>query len=712
MRLLSICGIFILLVLGTTSAASFDPNPEPRDVAAGMAVTEATPVSTDGTAQLTPLLDTVLAAPHWFTGTDGKVHLVYELLLINALSVPLTVSDVEVVDADSGAPLLHLSGEELLAAMSLATTPEAPAVELTPSSIGVAWIDVPLARAESVPAAVTHRLTVVPPPDVPIPESLLSFTGTKVVVDRRPPVVLGPPLIGPGWAALGSCCDGPHRRALLPIDGRWYLAQRFAIDFNQLDAENRPGVGDPLLPTSFPTFGQPVLAVADGMVVEAVDRYLDLGVGEAREDITLENAGGNRIVLDLGDGRFAIYAHLRAGTVSVQAGQRVNKGDQIAAAGSSGTSGGPHLHFQVTDRPSVIAGDGLPYVFDAFELTGQTPPLAEVFPYYESLLPIPIARERTGPRHDELPLGRDVVTFPSSQIAAAVGGPGGVARLVDIGGGRRMYLECRGAGGPTVILEAGAGNNGSSWDTISLPPDSNQMAVLPGVATFTRVCVYDRPGTIGDIDPTLNTDGPYFTPSRSDPAPMPRTAEDAVADLHALLDAANVPGPYMLAGHSFGGLIDRLYASTYPDEVVGLVLVDAAHEDWYGQIQALLTPEQWQAAQEPPAELASYEEREQLDTDASARQMRDGAVASPLRPMPLVVITHGQSWPWPAEYPADAIEALWPPLQQALSELAPDGRLVVAEESGHDIYAQQPQLVIDAIHDVVDAVREAQRQAE
>jgi murein DD-endopeptidase MepM/ murein hydrolase activator NlpD len=109
---------------------------------------------------------------------------------------------------------------------------------------------------------------------------------------------------------------------------------------------------------------------------------------------------------------------LHAGSVAVHLGDRVTRGQQIAKAGSSGTTGGPHLHFQVTDRPSVIVGDGLPYVFAAFTLTGQTPPLADVIPYYDTLESIPITPERTGPRHDELPLGRDVVTF-------GAGSPGG-----------------------------------------------------------------------------------------------------------------------------------------------------------------------------------------------------------------------------------------------------------------------------------------------
>ena len=268
-----------------------------------------------GGGQLTPLLDSTLSVPRWFSGTDGKAHLVYELLLTNAIPAPVTLSALEVRDADTGATLIRLAGDSLRAATSLATSPDTPAVVLPPASVGVVWLDIPLADAGAIPAAIKHKLTIDPPAGVPIPDADLTYTGAAVEVDRRPPVVLSPPLAGTGWAALGSCCDGPHRRALYPIDGRWYLAQRYAIDFNQLDSQNRPGTGDPTLPTSFPTFGQPVDAVADGTVAVAVDRYPDLRVGEGREEPTPDNAGGNHVVLDIGDGRFATYAHLQAGSV-------------------------------------------------------------------------------------------------------------------------------------------------------------------------------------------------------------------------------------------------------------------------------------------------------------------------------------------------------------------------------------------------------------
>src|SRR3954466_9556761 len=160
---------------------------------------------------------------------------------------------------------------------------------------------------------------------------------------------------------------------------------------------------------------------------------------------------------------------------------------------------------------------------------------------------------------------------------------GDFAGLVDIGG-RNIYLECHGTGSPTVILEAGYRASARFWTDDLLYPDAPRTMVLPGVAAFTRVCAYDRPGTYASI-------GEDDLISRSDAIAQPRTAPEIVADLHALLQAAEVPGPYVLAAHSLGGLFARLYASSYPDEVVGLVLVDAYSE----LLESVMPPERWQA---------------------------------------------------------------------------------------------------------------------
>jgi pimeloyl-ACP methyl ester carboxylesterase len=259
------------------------------------------------------------------------------------------------------------------------------------------------------------------------------------------------------------------------------------------------------------------------------------------------------------------------------------------------------------------------------------------------------------------------------------------------------------------MLEAGSGNNADVWDTVALEiahaSDAGATAVLPGVAAFTRVCAYDRPGTAIDADHR----------SRSDPAPMPRTASDAVADLHALIEGAGIPGPYVLVGHSLGGIIVRLYAATYPHEIAGVVLVDASHEEQYARFQAALTAEQWaNLQQQGQAGLADDPERERMDFDASFAQLR-AAATHPLPPLPLVVLTHGDATSplfspeaqaaLPADFPWDALEAVWQELQDELAALVPGARHVIATKSGHYIQVEQPELVIEAIRQVVAGVR-------
>ena len=163
-----------------------------------------------------------------------------------------------------------------------------------------------------------------------------------------------------------------------------------------------------------------------------------------------------------------------------------------------------------------------------------------------------------------------------SQSNAPVTASGNFAGLIEICGERKMFLECSGSGSPTVILESGYRNDADIW---SAELEPGLSTVFSQVARFTRVCAYDRPGTFLDADHL----------ARSTPVAMPRTARDLVSDLHALLQTAHVPGPYVFAAHSFGGIFARLYASTYPKEVVGMVLVDALSE----KVRTGLTPEQW-----------------------------------------------------------------------------------------------------------------------
>jgi pimeloyl-ACP methyl ester carboxylesterase len=250
------------------------------------------------------------------------------------------------------------------------------------------------------------------------------------------------------------------------------------------------------------------------------------------------------------------------------------------------------------------------------------------------------------------------------------------------------------------MLEAGSGDLGSIW---TQPPIGPGRAVLPAVARFTRVCAYDRPGTYRYPD----------TFSRSDPVAMPRTARDIVRDLRALLRAAGAPRPFVLAGHSFGGMIVRLYATNHPREVAGLVSVDAQNEDYAAALKRLLPPDVYEANVLDPQQALppglDYPAVELLALEPSAAEMRQAQADTPLRPMPFVVISHSRTIPnpfgLPPEFPIEALESAFQDSQDMLAKLVPGAKHVIATESTHYIQLDQPRLVTDAIHRVVRKVR-------
>jgi pimeloyl-ACP methyl ester carboxylesterase len=252
------------------------------------------------------------------------------------------------------------------------------------------------------------------------------------------------------------------------------------------------------------------------------------------------------------------------------------------------------------------------------------------------------------------------------------------------------------------VFEAGTGDRADVW---SAAPSGPGRAVLPAVSRFTRACAYDRPGT-------------YRSPgvlSRSDPVAMPRSAGDIVRDLRALLRAAHVPGPYVLAGHSFGGLVVRLFATTHPRRVAGLVSIDAQNEDYAAAFKQYLTPEQYLAVldPQPPPGLENYPAVERLSLEVSAAQMRQAQADTPLRRMPLVVISHSRTLPnpfgLPPDWPIDALERAFQRSQNKLATLVPGARHVVAAKRGHYIQFDQPGLVTREIRWVVRQVRGRRR---
>jgi murein DD-endopeptidase MepM/ murein hydrolase activator NlpD len=192
----------------------------------------------------------------------------------------------------------------------------------------------------------------------------------------------------------------------VPLGDTWVNAQRYAIDWLRLDdGLGSTSIGDPSRNESYLIWGSEVLAAAPGTVVATRDGIAENTPQVDPTDLPFEDAGGNFVVEDLGDGRFAYYAHLQPGSLRAHPGDRVGSGDVLGLVGNSGGSSEPHLHFQVMDSPGApngVVANALPFVFDAFRLQGVIPDLANPV-----LMPAPPPANR----RFQLPLVGDIQAF-------------------------------------------------------------------------------------------------------------------------------------------------------------------------------------------------------------------------------------------------------------------------------------------------------------
>ncbi len=232
-------------------------------------------------------------------------------------------------------------------------------------------------------------------------------------VDKRTLPVLRPPVAGRRIIAADACCDATrHTRAILPINGQLFVSQRYAVDYERLDRNDRIYVGDRLEPRSYHIYGDKALAVAEGTVVATINDLKEQTPGRLPEGIPIEEADGNSVVIDLGNGFFANYAHFQRGSVRVQVGDRVQPGDVLGLVGNSGNSLAPHLHFHVMDGPSPLAAQGLPYLIDSFTVTGRAKSTAAFDEAEAEGTPLTIVRSGDGAEHtDQLVLDQRIVTF-------------------------------------------------------------------------------------------------------------------------------------------------------------------------------------------------------------------------------------------------------------------------------------------------------------
>ena len=299
---------------------------------------------------------------------DAKTHLVYELHISNYSGQTVALAHLEVVD-EKGTEMARLGQTELLSSVRILGTPEATGMDklnIPGGKTALVYMWVTLANSDAVPAALEHKVSV----KVGTYPEELSIRCARVAVGRELPV-LSAPLRGDNWqVGNGPSNTSAHRRAIIPIDGRARIAQRFAIDWVRLNPDGQATyTGDPLDNKNYRAYGSEALAVADGTVVATKDGIPQNVPGENSRavPITLETVGGNHVVLDIGHGHYAFYAHLQPGSLKVKTGDHVKRGQVLGLVGNSGNSTEPHLHFHLADSISPLGSEGLPYALDSFD---------------------------------------------------------------------------------------------------------------------------------------------------------------------------------------------------------------------------------------------------------------------------------------------------------------------------------------------------------
>jgi murein DD-endopeptidase MepM/ murein hydrolase activator NlpD len=395
---------------GSRSTTS-SPAPTPSADSRG-GVPPGYPLDIDVVAPL--VITTIGPDPIPVTGTDGKVHVAYELSVLNSGPRPATITKVETLAAGpAGAAVATIGQQETVErTILIPNLLRDPVTELPAGRTAVLVLDDVYGSRAKVPADITHRLTVTLGKALPeyqpglsarYPDSVTQLGGA-VRTSTPSPIVIGPPLAGDDWVAGNACCvASPHRGAVMGVGGRLNGSERYAIDWLRIDPAKNPTTshtGDGTRNEDYLGYDALLLAVADGTVAAVVSDNKEATPQVITPDQAFEELGGNYVIIDIGDGNFAFYAHMIPGSASVKVGDKVTRGQVIGRLGNSGNTSEAHLHFHVMRAPVPLSSDNVPFEIDRFTFVGTLDG--------ERFVPEPKPSERT----NQLPLAWDVIDFP------------------------------------------------------------------------------------------------------------------------------------------------------------------------------------------------------------------------------------------------------------------------------------------------------------
>jgi hypothetical protein len=416
----------VALVLAVAACTSKTPTTPGGDALAGVKIPDA----------FTPLtVQPISRATFPFPGTDGKYHLAFDVQITNAAAIPASINAVDVVEGqDPSKVLVSFSGNQLVQPgcnygdcnrLRLLPATPAPDLSIAPQQARSLLLDFTLDTLAKFPKAVMLRLhgTGATSPGAKDPEPIDTL-GNPFSISAGTPRVISPPLRGTNWVAFNGCCDPgwAHRDAIIPANMKLNNSQRFAIDWLRADDQGNFYTGDKTKNESYLSYGSPVYAVADGTVTSTLDDMeanvpgiLPASDPVLAKKLTVENIDGNHIIMDLGGGVYAMYAHFIKGSLLVKPGDKVKKGQQIAKLGNTGNANAPHLHFQLMDGPSILDADAVPYVLDSFGYQGRVSSSAiwDADNYLSGSFFGPDRLPASQPRDKQLPLLNAIVNVAS-----------------------------------------------------------------------------------------------------------------------------------------------------------------------------------------------------------------------------------------------------------------------------------------------------------